>query len=106
MSEVLRIECADCIDDGREQIWYAIYLAFFVMPIGTEKMINVINQRRPLECANFGGENILNHHNTNFKLDGIVKHSHFRVLRVDNNLTTPIGSLICATSTQMFNRTQ
>lgn len=104
MRERIRIVCEDCERDGNGPIWYAIYLTFYQLPLGETKMINVINQDDPIEHANLRGENIRNHHSTNFCVGGTIRHSQFRVLRVEGKLETPIGHLIYSTSTQMFTR--
>jgi hypothetical protein len=102
MRETIRLECLDCEADGRIDIWYAIYLTFYEIPLGDSKMINLIDQRSPTEHSKVGGENISTHHNTNWRNDGRIKHSQFRVLRVDDKILTPIGRLVCSTSSQIF----
>lgn len=106
MSETLKIRCQDCEKDGNLKVWFAIYLAYFQMPLGETKMIEVIDQSKPITTADLGGSTILNHHNTNFLLNEKARHSHFIVSTIEGDQITDVGSLICSTSTQIFTRTK
>lgn len=97
MCEKLKIQCADCVSDGR--IWYRVYIPLIHLAAGEFNLVDVVEDRSFIESSDpdaMGG--IMNHHNT--VRSNSRGHSQFYVFDENEN---QVGFLAVSQSSQRLN---